>query len=417
MRLLTIALNDLRLLFMDRSTWINVFGISVLLVIVVGFATGGIGGGSGTPTVRVDVLDRDESTLSAEFVDALREANDTLLLCPMDNTNEDPCRLSGEALTEELAAERLREQISLGLVVVPEGFGEALEAGDDVALIYRSNPEASAPMFIQQAVQTATDEVSGVFKAVQTGRLLVEEADLSIDEETFADAVEQNARATWAGDPIRLAVTQANQPTDDGPSDATQSGFGQSVPGMGTMYVMFIIFPAMAAFIQERQQWTLQRLIVSPASKADVIGGKMLARIVLGMIQYGVAFAVGAIIGVEFGSSPVALVLVMLAFVTCIAGLTLAISTVIESEQQASAVALLLAMTLAPLGGAWWPIEIVPPFMQTIALATPVGWVMRAYTELIFFSGGLGDVLLPVGILFGAAALFFAVGVARFRYD
>ena len=48
---------------------------------------------------------------------------------------------------------------------------------------------------------------------------------------------------------------------------------------------------------------------------------------------------------------------------------------------------------------------------------SPVAWAMDGYTSLIFENGGLGTVYPSILILLGAAAVFFVLGVRRFRYD
>lgn len=71
------------------------------------------------------------------------------------------------------------------------------------------------------------------------------------------------------------------------------------------------------------------------------------------MIQYLIVFIVGYFVGVDFGNSPLALLLIAVAFVLCITALTFAIAPHISSEGQANGMARLLGLSLAPLGGAW----------------------------------------------------------------
>ncbi|NDJ33367.1 MAG: ABC transporter permease [Chloroflexi bacterium] len=412
-RTLTIAAHELRLIFMDRGTLINLFLISVVMTIVVGFATGALSTGGGSPVVRVDVLDQDESALSAQFLDYLREANASLVLCPMDNDAGDICNLDDEPLDTQQARRRLENQTTLGLLIIPEGFSEDLFNGEDASVIFRASADASAPTFIQQAVETAVQRINGAFIAARTSDDI---APSGVGTDALSAAVYERAQETWSQEPVQINLVQTNTDEDEGPS-FTQAGFGQSVPGMGSMYVMFVIFPVIGTLIRERENWTLQRLVVSPASKAEIMGGKVLARFVLGMIQYTVVFVVGLIIGVNYGSSPLALALVMASFVLCITALALALATFMKTEAQADGVALLLTLTLAPLGGAWWPLEIVPEFMRQVGHISPLAWAMDGYTDLIFFNGGVMDVLPEVAVLMGAALVFFVIGAIRFRYD
>ena len=93
------------------------------------------------------------------------------------------------------------------------------------------------------------------------------------------------------------------------------------------------------------------------------------------------------------------------------------VGPLLRNEVQANGVALLLSITLAPLGGAWWPMEIVPEFMRIAGHVSPVAWAMDSFRVLIFESGSLPDVLLPLGVLLGLGLFFFGFGIRRFRYD
>jgi ABC-2 type transport system permease protein len=338
----------------------------------------------------------------------------------MDNGDDDICRLRGATLDEELAVARLAEETSLALIEIPAGFASALEGGDEVNIIFRSSEDASSPQYIVQAVQSVTRKFAGALVAARVGTDIANEEDAlqfgdNAELAGYTTAIYDRAAEIWDEEPIKVDLILTAE--EDTPSDDGFNGFGQSVPGMGSMYVMFSIFPALAMLIQERRIWTLQRLVTSPISKGQILGGKVLARMAVGMLQYAVVFAVGAVIGVDYGSDPLAIVVVMLAFVAAITALTLAISTFLKTEGQAGGIATFLTLTLTPLGGAWWPMEIVPDWMKSVGHISPVAWAMDAYHELMYFGGSLQTVLVPVGVLLGLAVVCFVVGAMRFRYE
>ena len=100
------------------------------------------------------------------------------------------------------------------------------------------------------------------------------------------------------------------------------------------------------------------------------------------------------------------------AFAFCTA-LTLLFATFVTSEQQAGSLLNLILLVLAPLGGAWWPLEITPTWMQTIGHVSPVAWVMEGFRSVIFRSGGLNDVVMPVLVMLGFTAVFFVLATRR----
>jgi len=95
--------------------------------------------------------------------------------------------------------------------------------------------------------------------------------------------------------------------------------------------------------------------------------------------------------------------------------LALTLATRVTSEGQANGLRNLIGLTLAPLGGAWWPLEIVPTFMQRIGHLSPVAWVMDGFQKLLFNQGNFVDVLPEIGILLAIALVFFAIGIRGFR--
>jgi ABC-2 type transport system permease protein len=154
-----------------------------------------------------------------------------------------------------------------------------------------------------------------------------------------------------------------------------------------------------------------------PVSKAQILAGKILMWFTTGMIQFLVVFIIGLALRVNFGGQPLALLLVIIAFTLCITALTFAISTLLKTEAQANSISLLLALTMAPLGGAWWPLDIVPDFMRVTGHLTPVAWATDSFRVLIFEQGTLMTVLPNLAVLFGMTAVFFAFAVRRVRYE
>jgi len=415
---LLIAANDLRILFQGGGIWFNLLILPVAISLAVGIANGASIGGGGsepTPNLLVDAIDRDASAESVAFVADLKATNPNLLLCPPDNTGDDPCGLSGATLDETLADERLQAQQSLALLVIPQGFGEALANGEGVTLIYRSNETAVAPSYIRQAVDATVQRWSAAQVAAKTGADIFANFGPTAGQdraEVRADLLAQ-AERLWGEDPVRIEFVQSAQQPDTSNAD----GFGQSVPGIATMYVMFGVLPLMAAFINDRRNWTFQRLTTMPVSRVQLMGGKLLAYFTIGMTEYVIMFVFGALLGVRFGHDLLAVALLMVTFTACITALALALTTFVRSASQANGISLFLTMTLAPLGGAWWPLEIVPSWMQTLGHVSPVAWAMDGFRSLVFYDGNLSTVLLPVGVLAGMAIVFFAVGVARFQAE
>lgn len=414
----TVARHDLRLLLQERGIILNLVVIPVVLAFAVGFATQAraFRDTDGDP-ILIDIRDRDESDLSRRLLADLQAQSDQFVLCPLDTTANDICQHDDADLNDEDIAARLVEGISAAYIEIPAGFGESVGAGESTTLIYRSPDDPTTPSFTQQALQTVTQRLSGASIAREVGTDIAETFDAVEDSERadIADDIFERAAALWAADPITVQTITAN---DESPTlTPANGGFNQSIPGIASMYVLFAVLPLMGTVMRERATGTLPRLFTLPVSRAQILGGKLLARFIYGLLQYAIIFAFGYVIGVRYGSDPIALVLVMVAYTLCVTALALALMTVLRTEGQAAGVTLFLSLTLAPLGGAWWPLEVVPGWLATLGHISPVAWAMDAFNTLIYFGGNLGTVALPVSVLLALTIAFFVFGIMRFEYE
>jgi len=417
MKALNIALNDIRIAFSDRTIWINLVLLPAALIFVIGLVNGQSLGGSSEPVrYLVDVVDQDQSTLSGTFVDALVGQQPTLVICPQQNDAEDVCALGDDAdgISADDAQSRLDRAQTLAYIVIVPGFEEALRSGQAAHVTYRSSESATAESIAQQAVGTAVRRVQGIVSAEQLAQQI---ADETLDgDDAFVDSMRTSAAEIWAQSPVSIneEVAPLTQPD-------FLVGLQQSVPGMGSMYVMFLILAGASTLVQERRLWTLQRLAAAPVTKAEIILGKLLARFALGMIQYGVAFGVGLIYGqildVSFGNNPLALLIVMMAFSLCISTFTLFMATVVKTEDQAGSLVVLVTLALAPIGGAWWSLdlEFVPEFMRAISVISPFKWVVDGFRNVIALDQGFAGIVGPSAVLLGIGAVFFMLAVRRFK--
>ena len=409
--ILDIAINDLRIFFSNLSNLIWLVGIPVGMTIVLGVA---IPSDDGPSLVPVDLINHDQGPASELFIQSLRHANPNLLLCPMDNTTDDPCHMNeAETLDAAQSLVRLEGTDTLALIEIPDDFSARVSELEPVAIRFVAMEDLTAPQFIQQAVDSALTQTNGALAASLIGSRLAAqiEAD-AIDDSALAESLRDRAAEIWAKDliAVKYQLTQSS-------SSGSVGGFGQSIPGIGSMFVLFAVLGGMALMIEDKRQWTMQRLASMPVTRSQLLGGKILGRFTLGMLQYLIIFAIGVVVGQSYGRDPLALILIMLSFALCVTALSFALGSFVKDETQAAGLTNLLGISLAALGGAWWSLEVVPELMRTVGHISPVAWAMDGYTSLIFKNGDLGTVYPSILILLGAAAVFFVFGVRRFRYD
>jgi ABC-2 type transport system permease protein len=418
-QILAIMWNDLRVFFREPGQIIGLIIFPMVFTIGIGL---GIGGGGAATTVRLDVIDQDKSSYSQQFITLLREQSSSLLLCPVDQAEGRDCGLGDNPTVDvERALSRLQENDTQAYLLIPAGFGEAVANDQPISLEYRTLEAIGQGSLSLTAVQAVAGQLGGAQIATRVSDALLTALDLQpAGEDAVAVRDDVYDRANTLLDADLFTVDYRLSATDDpdaGQVVGTQSGFGQSVPGMGAMFVMFTVFTSLFTLIRERANWTLQRLVMMPVSRGQILAGKILMWFAAGMLQFAIVWGIGLVLRVNFGSQPLLILLVMMLFTLCITALAFAVSTLLKTEAQANSVSLLLALTIAPLGGAWWPLDVVPEFMRVIGHLTPVAWAMEAFRSLIFEQGTLLTILPSLGVLSAMTAAFFAFAIWRFRYS
>ncbi len=434
----TIVQNDLKIYLSQVGNLVGLIIMPIAFTLVLGWAFSS-GGSSGSERIRIDVLDEDQSVASDLLLKELRSANDTLILCPMDNDADDFCRLGTELASEgqesegledeapqkggglsiALGKERAEDEVTDAFLIIPAGYGASLEDFESVELQFYAAGNPALPSSFQQTLGTVLQKLNGASTTAAVTDALLDNLSDQTGLDSLIDPLQDElVNAVYENASVQMNARESAvryETTTGVEAEEPDQGFGQSVPGMGTMYVMFTVLAATSVLLRERRQWTLQRLASLPISRSQILGGKIITYFILGMIQFLIIFAVGLAVGLDFGERPMLLFPIMIAFVLCITALAFAVAPWMANQEQAGGVARLMALAFAPLGGAWWPLEIVPDFMRTIGHLSPVAWAMGAFHDIMWYSGGLASILPELGVLLGAAALLFVVGVRGFK--
>jgi ABC-2 type transport system permease protein len=138
----------------------------------------------------------------------------------------------------------------------------------------------------------------------------------------------------------------------------------------------------------------------------------------LSFVQIGFAMLAGSLFfGMRWGPDLPMVVLVLVGWGGLCASLALLLGSLASTEGQAITIGVLTGNALGALGGCWWPIEIAPSWMQSLAICLPSGWAMDAMHRLISFRSGAASAVPHVCVLFASTLLVGAVAVRRFRFQ
>jgi len=390
-----------------RTTFLhrNVLIFALLMPLIFTFVVGSVSVADNETqqAARLAVVDEDDSAGSLALVQGLRAS-------PVFDV---------QLLERTAALAQIERDESIAALLIPVGFGEALSQNGAAMLDLRTNPlRAQEAQSVEQEVRRAMATMNGMVQAAGIAVSAAEQlgtADPVQRQAAFNSALRQ-VQAAWATqapvEVLAVPVTRLSQ------TAAIPDGFEQSSPGMLVTFSLVFLLNGTLVLIVERQQGTLRRLLVMPMRKAAIMIGKLGGIYVAGLLQAAILIGAGALLfGVPWGQAPVALLVMVLSFAFSITSLGMLIAGVARTYAQANALANILMYAVAALGGAWWPIEIVPGWMQQLARLTPTYWAMQGFQDIIVRGLGLAAVLPSAALLLLFGAVYLSIGLWRFRYE
>jgi ABC-2 type transport system permease protein len=304
-------------------------------------------------------------------------------------------------------------------LIVPAEFSERLLAGEEIELTLRIRSDSSNTPAVEQAVQAAIGRVGGAALVAQTGVTQARGAGLATtpEEETalFSELLLDTLAAVEDPAAVAEVVWPAGVTLETDVRDMANSTEHASA-GQIVTWVQITLLGAAEVLVDERLRGTLKRMLVMPTSRALILGGRVLATVLAGLLQIAILLIGGAVVfNVGWDKAPLAVTAISVAFALAVAGMGLLLATFVKTGGQASSAVVGLSMTMAALGGAWFPLEVTPPLFRQIVQILPSTWAMRAYTDILARGATLVDVLPGVGVLLGFATLFTVIGVWRFN--
>jgi ABC-2 type transport system permease protein len=184
---------------------------------------------------------------------------------------------------------------------------------------------------------------------------------------------------------------------------------------LGLLILIMCLLLTALAVVREREQGTLDQLLVSPLSPADFLLGKTIPAALIALVDLAVISAVAILwFGIPFRGTVGALLAAALLFILTAVALGLLISTLAHTQQEAFMVMFLFLLPSIILSGFFYPVSSMPAPFQVITVANPV----RHFLELVrgvFLKGeGFAGMWEHYLWLAGLAALTVAVAVWRF---
>lgn len=204
---------------------------------------------------------------------------------------------------------------------------------------------------------------------------------------------------------------------------------------LGLFAYFFVFILTGISFLRERIGGTLERLLATPVTRAEIVLGYSLgfgffatiqvlvltlfvvARVAVPALGPLPAFTIG--LAVQSGGSPAFAFVVALLLALGAVNLGIFLSTFARTELQVLQFIPLVIVPQMLLGGVFWPVDRLPYILQVVAHALPVTYAVDALREVMIKGADLGSSVVQgdLAVLVGIAVLFVVLGAGTIKRE
>ncbi|HPR34725.1 MAG TPA: ABC transporter permease [Anaerolineaceae bacterium] len=406
-KLLIIALKDLKLIFRDPAALILMLLAPFLITLGMGLVTGRFSGNatSGISSMTVAIVNQDEGELGKALEAMFTSEELADLVEPTFPTTPDQAHRLLEA--DEASA----------AIVIPPGFSASIipdelgsTSGEVVQIAFIASPNAPTNAGILRSILDAFlthVEVGRIGAEVtlsqlaQTGKLTPELA-ARLGEDLGTQLAQQSAQAQ----PIRLENTTASG------AAVKFDLLMYFAPGMALMFLMFAVTYGGRSLLQENRTGTLPRMLQTPTTSAQILGGKVLGIFLTAVAQLTILIGgTSLLFSLDWGE-PLGVLLLILAAAFAASGWGSFIATLFKTPAQVANFGSIIMLVFGLLGGSFFDMSLLPGWVSALGKITPNAWGLQGFTTLA--GGGtlssIGEPLLALVlmgiILFAAASIW-----------
>ena len=408
-----IGIKDLRLAFRDRAALILMLAAPFVLTLGLGLVTGRFSGNnnSGLSDIPVIIVNLDNEQLGNALADVFTSAELADLMEP--SASSDP----------EVARKLIDEDEAAAVVIIPEGFTRSIipQQGDF------DNPDAvQEPVKIEVYANPSRPTGAGIIKAVVDEFLSrVNEGSLSggvsilqlmlsgriTPDQAEASGIVMGERLQTETTDSALAIT-INSSTADG-EEVQFDILAYLAPGMALMFLMYTVSYGGRSILAEKAQGTLPRLLVSPTSSTQILGGKVFGIFLTGAAQMLILIGASSLFFQLKWGDPFGVIILVLVAVFGATGWGMFITALARTPAQVASVGSAIMLIFGIMGGSFISLDQMPPAIQTFSKITPNAWALDGFTTL-GLGGTLADLSSPIVALLIMGTILFLVSVVLF---
>lgn len=378
-RALALAKKDWKRMFREPAFLFMLILFPVMLTVAFGTSFGAVGG-SQSPTYNIAVVDlgvASNSTWSHQFAQALVSTGIMKVQYLQDN------------LTAQSALSQGKIQ---GVLLLPSSFDASVQS-------FKSYPGQPA-----EWVNTT------VLLYLDKGSVLSTQVIPSIVEQTF-DAAILGLKGSAPAMPVAISSPSLVRVQ-------SSSVFDSFAPGLFAFASIYMIMMVAQSYTAERENGVLNRIVVTPATSADVIMGSVISYLVIGLAQVILVFLCVYALGYHPVADTAGLLvgfLIATVFALCNIGFGLITASIAKSASAATGISFLFLMPQLFLGT--FVGMALSSAAQTAARFVPAYYVTDALTSLFTRGAAITSqtVLTDLVVVSASSVIILLVGIQAFK--
>lgn len=189
------------------------------------------------------------------------------------------------------------------------------------------------------------------------------------------------------------------------------------IPGLIAIVLTFTLVQFTAiSIVKERELGTLEQLQVTPITRTQLILGKIMPFVIIGVVQLTLlVIMMGWLFDVHPQGSLAALYLLTGLFIAAVLGLGILISTIAQTQMQASQMALTLMLPFVFLSGFIFPIGGMPLVFQWMTRVVPANYAIQILRGIVLRGASMRDLAEPIVWLALYTGGIIGLAVMRFK--
>ena len=432
--ILTLVRKDFINFFRNKAAVSLTFAVPFVLIWVFGMVFGVNRTDSGPRGIPLAVVNASANPAADRLVDALRREKAFKL-----ETTRETGDGNRRPLREEDLTPLMRDNAFRFALVIPANLFREDTLGLHLKIYTNPRNEIETQLvngILQKTIFSSAPQL--------LGQALLARGQSSVGAESlerFNQAIAENVARTFGGNPteIRKRIEEGNF----GGLAARDSGGGGTDPlgqliqvetvqvageevkspaatrivgGWAMQFLLFALSGAATALFYERDHGIFHRILAGPVSRAQILWSKFIYGVSIGLLQLIILFVAGRILyGIDIENHFGLLVVMCIFAAGACTSFGMLLASLTSTQEAASGLATFVILLMCAVGGAWFPVTLMPEFIQQFSKLTLVYWAMEGFSQVLWAGASFREVLPILGILGGMTAAVMAFAVWRFN--